>query len=153
MFRLHAAEPEFELPSCYKHTPQRLQPGYLTKFKDETLFFIFYSMPGDEAQLIAADELSTRGWIFHRRLRMWFMPTPAPPPQKTGRGERGNFVVFNPAGAPRGPPELLRAGAAALRGSGASGQLGALRPARRAHGARSLLVVALLLVMRRSVGL
>ena len=38
-------EPEFELPACYKHTPQRLQPGYLTKFKEESLFYMFYSMP------------------------------------------------------------------------------------------------------------
>ncbi len=37
-----APEPEFELPACYKHIPQRLQPGYLTKFKEETLFYIFY---------------------------------------------------------------------------------------------------------------
>lgn len=37
-----APEPEYDLPSCYKHTPQRLQPGYLTKFKEETLFYIFY---------------------------------------------------------------------------------------------------------------
>jgi hypothetical protein len=34
-----------EVPSCYKHTPPRLQPGYLSKFKQETLFYIFYSMP------------------------------------------------------------------------------------------------------------
>ncbi len=42
------------------------QPGYLSKFKEESLFYTFYSMPGDEAQLIAADELSVRGWWFHR---------------------------------------------------------------------------------------
>jgi CCR4-NOT transcription complex subunit 2 len=36
---------DFEVPSCYKHTPPRLQPGYLAKFKEETLFYIFYSMP------------------------------------------------------------------------------------------------------------
>lgn len=51
-----------QVPACYKHTPPRLQPGYLAKFKEETLFYIFYSMPQDEAQLIAADELYSRGW-------------------------------------------------------------------------------------------
>ena len=215
-------EPEYELPSCYKHTPQRLQPGYLTKFKEETLFYIFYrfvcvcacvcgggaeaevgavfkraglyrdrvgvcisahiaptvpcvlcvlipvpslpaahmharahahmqtrmrvhihdtlhmrvhmhvlymytcvyvctcvytynlhvcahvhthahhfytrSMPADEAQLIAADELSARGWIFHKRLRMWMLHAPNTVPQKTARGERGSFLAFNPSG-------------------------------------------------------
>jgi hypothetical protein len=39
------ADLDFEVPSCYKHTPPRLQPGYLAKFKEETLFYIFYSMP------------------------------------------------------------------------------------------------------------
>mmetsp|Transcript_9112 Transcript_9112/g.15903 ORF Transcript_9112/g.15903 Transcript_9112/m.15903 type:complete len:631 (+) Transcript_9112:92-1984(+) len=88
-------EPEYELPACYKHAPQRLQPGYLSRFKEETLFYIFYSMPADEAQLIAADELSTRGWLFHRRMRMWMLPAPGLT-QKTPRGEQGAFLVFNP---------------------------------------------------------
>lgn len=33
-------EPSFELPACYSFVPQRLQPGYLGKFKDETLFYM-----------------------------------------------------------------------------------------------------------------
>ena len=37
--------PPPQVPACYKHTPPRLQPGYLAKFKEETLFYIFYSMP------------------------------------------------------------------------------------------------------------
>ena len=36
------------------HNPPRLRPGYFGKFQQETLFYIFYSMPGDEAQLYAA---------------------------------------------------------------------------------------------------
>lgn len=28
---LLTVEPEYELPSCYKHAPQRLQPGYLSR--------------------------------------------------------------------------------------------------------------------------
>jgi CCR4-NOT transcription complex subunit 2 len=39
------ADLDFEVPACYKHNPPRLQPGYLAKFKEETLFYIFYSMP------------------------------------------------------------------------------------------------------------
>ncbi len=38
-------EPDWTVPQCYKHTPPRLQPGYLQKFKEETLFYIFFSMP------------------------------------------------------------------------------------------------------------
>jgi CCR4-NOT transcription complex subunit 2 len=39
------ADLDFEVPACYKRSPPRLQPGYLAKFKEETLFYIFYSMP------------------------------------------------------------------------------------------------------------
>ena len=55
-----------QVPACYLHAPPRLQPGYFAKFQQDTLFYIFYSMPGDEAQLLAADELSARQWWFHK---------------------------------------------------------------------------------------
>jgi CCR4-NOT transcription complex subunit 2 len=51
-------EPEYTVPACYKHTPPRLQPGYLSKFKEETLFYIFYSMPQ-----VGMGEEATRGWL------------------------------------------------------------------------------------------
>ena len=55
-----------QVPQCYLNSPSRLQPGYFAKFQQDTLFYVFYSMPGDEAQLYAADELANRGWWFHR---------------------------------------------------------------------------------------
>ncbi|GLC33442.1 hypothetical protein PLESTB_000076100 [Pleodorina starrii] len=88
-------EPDFDLPSCYKFIPQRLQPGYLSKFKEETLFYMFYSMPGDEAQLLAADELSVRGWWFHRRYKLWMLHAPNTALQKSPRGERGSYLIFD----------------------------------------------------------
>ena len=54
------------MPQYYRHQPPRLHLGYLAKFTQETLFYVFYSMPGDEAQILAADELSHRGWWFHK---------------------------------------------------------------------------------------
>eukprot|EP00798_Chlamydomonas_sp_ICE-L_P015004 gene15004-21071_t len=101
---------EFDLPACYKHNPQRLQPGYLTKFKEETLFYMFYSMPQDEGQLIAADELSSRGWWFHKRYRLWMIHAPNTAMQKNQRGERGSYLVFDPAVwevVPKGDLEIL----------------------------------------------
>lgn len=59
-----------QVPECYRHAPPRLQPGYFTKFAQETLFYIFYSMPGDEAQLFAADELQHRGWAYHKEFKV-----------------------------------------------------------------------------------
>ncbi len=58
------------MPECYRHAPPRLQAGYFTKFAQETLFYIFYSMPGDEAQLFAADELQHRGWAYHKEFKV-----------------------------------------------------------------------------------
>jgi len=90
-------EPEYMVPACYKHTPPRLQPGYLSKFKEETLFYIFYSMPQDEAQLIAADELCNRGWWWHKKFRCWFIHAPNSSVTKgpNGRSERGTYMFFD----------------------------------------------------------
>ena len=59
-----------QVPECYRHSPARLQPGYLSKFQVDTLFYIFYSMPNDEAQVLAADELRGRGWLFHKEFKV-----------------------------------------------------------------------------------
>ncbi|XP_058091783.1 probable NOT transcription complex subunit VIP2 isoform X2 [Magnolia sinica] len=51
-------EPEYVVPECYyAKQPPPLHPRYFSKFQPETLFYIFYSMPKDEAQLYAANEL------------------------------------------------------------------------------------------------
>ncbi|XP_070674379.1 probable NOT transcription complex subunit VIP2 isoform X14 [Malus domestica] len=51
-------DPEFGVPQCYyTKQPPVLHQGYFSKFSVETLFYIFYSMPKDEAQLYAAYEL------------------------------------------------------------------------------------------------
>lgn len=63
-----------QVPECYRHSPARLQPGYLSKFQVDTLFYIFYSMPNDEAQVLAADELRARGWLFHKEFKVCAPP-------------------------------------------------------------------------------
>uniref|UniRef100_A0A061QVX4 CCR4-NOT transcription complex subunit 2 n=1 Tax=Tetraselmis sp. GSL018 TaxID=582737 RepID=A0A061QVX4_9CHLO len=90
------AEPEYHVPACYLHTPPRLKPGYLSKFMPETLFYIFYSMPGDEAQLYAADELANRGWWYHKEWKMWLTRVPnTETTAKSDRFERSSFYVFD----------------------------------------------------------
>ena len=67
------------------------------KFQQETLFYIFYSMPGKEAQLFAADELVQRGWGFHKELKAWLMRVAnTEPSNQNEQGERGSFWVFDP---------------------------------------------------------
>ncbi|KMZ74229.1 hypothetical protein ZOSMA_132G00020 [Zostera marina] len=54
-------DPEYSVPSCYfAKQPPPLQKGHFSKFQLETLFYIFYSMPKDEAQLYSAHELTLK---------------------------------------------------------------------------------------------
>jgi len=90
-------DPEPKIPDCYLTPPPRLLPAYLTRFQPDTLFYIFYGMPGDEAQLYAADELTSRGWYYHKELKAWLTRAPNTEPlQKTERSERGSFFLFDP---------------------------------------------------------
>lgn len=90
-------EPDFRTPSCYLTPPPRLTPAYFAHFQPDTLFYIFYGMPGDEAQVYAADELANRGWYYHKELKTWLTRAPNTEPlQKTDRFERGAFFLFDP---------------------------------------------------------
>lgn len=90
-------EPNFKPPPCYLNAPPPLQPKHFSQFEPDTLFYIFYGMPGDEAQLFAADELASRGWYFHKELKTWLTRAPNTEPlQKTERFEKGTFFVFDP---------------------------------------------------------
>jgi CCR4-NOT transcription complex subunit 2 len=90
-------EPDFRLPTCYLHPPPRLQPAHFALFSRDTLFYIFYGMPGDEAQLYAADQLASRGWYFHKELKAWLTRVPDTEPlQTTDRFEQGSFYIFDP---------------------------------------------------------
>ncbi|XP_077222333.1 NOT2 / NOT3 / NOT5 family isoform X2 [Tasmannia lanceolata] len=91
-------EPEFIVPECYyAKQPPPLHPGYFSKFQLETLFYIFYSMPKDEAQLYAANELCQRGWFYHRDARLWFIRVQNMEPLvKTSTYERGSYHCFDP---------------------------------------------------------
>ena len=93
--RVH--ELEMLIPACYnQHTAGRAHPAMFSKFQHETLFYIFYSMPGEEAQLYAADELIHRGWGYHKQNKMWLMRVQGTEPiSKTDYGERGAFWVFD----------------------------------------------------------
>ncbi|XP_062220494.1 probable NOT transcription complex subunit VIP2 isoform X1 [Phragmites australis] len=91
-------DPDFHIPACYfaEHTPP-LQPLLFQKFQTLTLFYIFYSMPKDEAQLYAANELYNRGWFYHRELRLWFTRIPnVEPLVKAPLYERGSYGCFDP---------------------------------------------------------
>ncbi|XP_010521807.1 PREDICTED: probable NOT transcription complex subunit VIP2 [Tarenaya hassleriana] len=89
-------DPEFSLPHCYyAKSPPPLHLGYFAKFSVETLFYIFYSMPKDGAQLYAANELYNRGWFYHKEHKSWFIRI-GEPLVKTNTYERGSYHCFDP---------------------------------------------------------
>lgn len=53
--------------------------------------------PQDEAQLIAADELCSRGWFWHKKYRCWMIHAPSTMVTKApqSRSERGSYLVFD----------------------------------------------------------
>ncbi|XP_019448672.1 PREDICTED: probable NOT transcription complex subunit VIP2 isoform X2 [Lupinus angustifolius] len=91
-------DPEINVPQCYyAKQPPDLHQGYFLKFSLETLFYIFYSMPKDEAQLYAAYELYSRGWFYHKLHHLWLIRVPNMEPLvKTATYERGSYHCFDP---------------------------------------------------------
>ncbi|XP_074584510.1 putative NOT transcription complex subunit VIP2 [Curcuma longa] len=91
-------EPEYCIPTCYyAKPPPPLHQVYFSKFQILTLFYIFYSMPKDEAQLYAAYELYSRGWFYHKDPQFWFTRAPnSEPLVKTHAYERGSYLCFDP---------------------------------------------------------
>ncbi|KAI9203186.1 uncharacterized protein BJ171DRAFT_558971 [Polychytrium aggregatum] len=92
------AEPQFQTPPCY--TLPQPPPAALSKlssFSDETLFYIFYSMPRETIQEAAAQELFGRNWRFHKELKFWLTKDPGSEALMKGAGfERGVFIFFDP---------------------------------------------------------
>uniref|UniRef100_A0ACD5V0M5 Uncharacterized protein n=3 Tax=Avena sativa TaxID=4498 RepID=A0ACD5V0M5_AVESA len=91
-------DPDFQNPACYlAEQPPPLTPTHFQKFQTLVLFYIFYSMPKDEAQICAAIELYNRGWFYHREVRLWLTRIPNMEPLvKTPIYERGSYGCFDP---------------------------------------------------------
>ncbi|XP_071685920.1 probable NOT transcription complex subunit VIP2 isoform X2 [Rutidosis leptorrhynchoides] len=91
-------EPHYAIPECFNtKQPSPLNQDSFSRFPPESLFYIFYSMPKDEAQLFAANELHNRGWFYHRELHLWFSRAPNMELLvKTSSYERGCYYCFDP---------------------------------------------------------
>ncbi|RKP00879.1 hypothetical protein CXG81DRAFT_3834, partial [Caulochytrium protostelioides] len=91
------AAPSFTTPPFYR-MPRPLPPALskLPLFSDETLFYIFYTLPRERLQEAAAQELYRRAWRFHKELKVWMTPDEQAPPVKGNGYERGMFICFDP---------------------------------------------------------
>ncbi|KAN0076131.1 NOT2 / NOT3 / NOT5 family domain containing protein, partial [Elaphomyces granulatus] len=95
---------DFTLPAEAAHDkvvnvpPLRLRlPG----FGDETLFYIFYTMPQDIMQELAAKELYLRSWRYHLFEKAWVTrDDTSPPPVEVEKGvsERGIYLWWDAPG-------------------------------------------------------
>ncbi|KAK3816679.1 MAG: hypothetical protein J3Q66DRAFT_283374 [Benniella sp.] len=98
-FELHSSvdvEAEFHVPACYNVQPPPPPHAKLSSVLDETLFYIFYSMPRDALQDAAAAELYNRHWRYHKELRLWLMKDQSSEQSKTPTFERGTYIFFDP---------------------------------------------------------
>lgn len=67
----HPMIPPFKLPSCYNVQRIVFKPSHMSKFVLETLFYIFYNMPFDRWQSLAAQELAHKQWKFWEEKNLW----------------------------------------------------------------------------------
>ena len=74
----------------------KLAPLKLNRYKDDVLFYMFYTDVGDVLQLAAAAELYNRDWRYHKEDRVWITRAPGmPPSEKTQVYERGTYYFFD----------------------------------------------------------
>ncbi len=64
-------ETDYTLPSCYNVVNVTPLQERINGFSDETLLYIFYSMPRDIMQELVAEELVGRRWRYHIKEKMW----------------------------------------------------------------------------------
>lgn len=92
-------EQDFSLPACYNVANIQPLQSRIPSFSDETLFYIFYSMPRDIMQELVAEELMSRKWRYHKVERAWLTRDetyPGPVDVERGVSERGVYLWWDP---------------------------------------------------------
>merc|ERR1719445_1697043 len=74
----------------------KLAPVKLNRYKDDILFYMFYTNVGDVLQMAAAAELYNRDWRYHKEERVWITRAPGMVPlEKADHFERGTYYFFD----------------------------------------------------------
>ncbi|KAH7931259.1 hypothetical protein BV22DRAFT_1027491 [Leucogyrophana mollusca] len=86
----------FSTPSFYPQSPNPVlsTPGIFSQIDVETLFYIFYYLPGTYQQYLAAKELKRQSWRFHVKYLTWFQRH-SEPQAITEEYEQGVYVYFD----------------------------------------------------------
>ncbi|KAL5273533.1 CNOT2 family protein [Megaselia abdita] len=86
----------------------KLSAPQLKKYKEDLLFYLFYTNAGDALQLLAAHELYNRDWRYHIEEKVWIFPYPGITNfDKNGTKERGTFYYFDAQNWRRVPKDFL----------------------------------------------
>jgi CCR4-NOT transcription complex subunit 2 len=90
-------QPDFTLPAAYRVTNVPPLAAKISEMSYEGLMAVFYSMPRDVAQELAAQELYSKEWRWHVREQIWLRKDPSlPAPRQTNsQQEHGTYLVFN----------------------------------------------------------
>jgi CCR4-NOT transcription complex subunit 2 len=86
-------EPDYQIPQAYVVTPPPKISDKIELFSDDTLFYIFYTMPKDIMQTSAARTLVKREWLYHKELKVWFKRVKIH--DQTPTSETGTFVYMD----------------------------------------------------------
>ncbi|KAL5594617.1 hypothetical protein BROUX41_001536 [Berkeleyomyces rouxiae] len=87
---------KFTLPDCYNVSNVQPIEQVIRSFNEESLFWIFYSCPQDVRQHMAAAELHSRNWRWHKKLLVWITKDEIMVPQAINANEeRGFYVVWD----------------------------------------------------------
>ncbi|OAA47698.1 Cobalamin (vitamin B12) biosynthesis CobW-like protein [Metarhizium rileyi] len=87
---------KFRLPECYNVTNVQPIESKIQNFNEETLFWIFYSCPADVKQQMAAVELHSRNWRWHKKHQIWLTKDEHMTPQiLSPNHERGFYIVWD----------------------------------------------------------
>lgn len=89
-------DPPFTLPECYKMVNITSPAVKIPLFSDATLFYIFYNIPQDNLQELAAQHLLIRNWKYYIPFKLWFLPDAETDPIPRGNGfELTDCLIFD----------------------------------------------------------
>ncbi|KAG8932307.1 general negative regulator of transcription subunit 5 [Tulasnella sp. 418] len=87
---------QYNSPPYYPQTvnPFHSSPTLFAQLDVETLFYVFYFLPGTYQQYLAANELKKQSWRFHVKYLTWFQRH-SEPQAITDEYEQGVYVYFD----------------------------------------------------------
>eukprot|EP00892_Ulva_mutabilis_P006452 jgi/Ulvmu1/4179/UM019_0158.1 len=90
-------EVDIVLPHWFLFEPPKLHQRTMERFSTASVMAIFYIFAGEDHQLVAADELHARKWVYHKTCLLWMRPKKMSKfsHERHGEGEKGEIEYFD----------------------------------------------------------